>query len=507
MKLLSAKQIAQLDKITIENEPITSVDLMERAALKIVNQLFKIPQFSQDYKSVDFTGNIKIFCGSGNNGGDGFAIANHLLSKGFKVEVFWVQFSANFSEDAEYNYQLLIDDQIEILNINNENYSEIEIGEFDLVIDSIFGSGLNRPIDGFVAEIIQKINNSQAKVIAVDIPSGLFAYDNSNNILENIIRADITFTFQMPKVAFLQPQNNLFTGSWHVLDIGLLVDSSSDFITKNYWVNKQFVEGLLPPRKTFSHKGSYGHALLIGGSFGKMGSISLATKACLKSGVGLATACVPNCGIDILQTVIPEAMVLPNEGELYLEGNVALTNKTSIGIGVGAGTEEKTAQLLKNLIAEANAPLVIDADGINILSENKTWLAFLPPQTILTPHPKEFERLVGPWETDEEKLKLLKGFCAKFNSIVVLKGAFTVTCTPNGNLFYNSTGNAGMATAGSGDVLFGIICGYLAQGLQPVNAVVLAVFNHGLAADIMVKETSETSLIASDIIEGLNYVA
>lgn len=507
MKLLSAKQIAQLDKITIENEPITSVDLMERAALKIVNQLFKIPQFSQDYKSVDFTGNIKIFCGSGNNGGDGFAIANHLLPKGFKVEVFWVQFSANFSEDAKYNYQLLLDDQIEILNINNENYSEIEIGEFDLVIDSIFGSGLNRPIDGFVAEIIQKINNSQAKVIAVDIPSGLFAYDNSNNILENIIRADITFTFQMPKVAFLQPQNNLFTGSWHVLDIGLLVDSSSDFITKNYWVNKQFVEGLLPPRKTFSHKGSYGHALLIGGSFGKMGSISLATKACLKSGVGLATACVPNCGIDILQTVIPEAMVLPNEGELYLEGNVALTNKTSIGIGVGAGTEEKTAQLLKNLIAEANAPLVIDADGINILSENKTWLAFLPPQTILTPHPKEFERLVGPWETDEEKLKLLKGFCAKFNSIVVLKGAFTVTCTPNGNLFYNSTGNAGMATAGSGDVLFGIICGYLAQGLQPVNAVVLAVFNHGLAADIMVQETSETSLIASDIIEGLNYVA
>jgi len=505
MKLLSSKQIAELDKITIKNEPINSWALMERAALKLVNKLLQQQELIVDYYSDETRSIIKCFCGSGNNGGDGFSIARHLISKGFVVEVYWVQFSNTLSNDALINYNLLLDDQIEIKTINDENIDDVFIKENDLVLDAIFGTGLNRPIQDFTKTLVQKINQSGTKIISIDIPSGLFADDNRVNDFEAIIKADITYTFQLPKISFLQPQNQIFTGSWEVLDIGLQIQSVSEFESNNYWVNKAFTLGLMQPRKAFSHKGTFGHALLIGGSLGKIGSIAMATKACLRAGSGLVTVCVPQCGVEIVQTLIPEAMVLPNQGKGVLEGNIEIGNKTAIGIGVGVGLDEKTAKTLQNIITNTNGPLVIDADGINILAENKTWLAFLPNLTILTPHPGEFKRLVGDWQSDEEKIEKLKEFSRKFNLIVILKGAFSIVCTPNGNLFYNSTGNAGMATAGSGDVLFGIITGYLAQGLSPLNAAILGVYNHGLAGDLMVESTSQTALIATDIIEGLRY--
>ncbi len=490
MNILSATQIREADAFTIKNEPISSVDLMERAATKCFSWLEK--KYHKDDSFV-------IFCGVGNNGGDGLVIARLLKKAGYQVEVFVVEFSKKYSADFQVNLDRLKELALVPVFLTEANHS-FSIKEKSIVIDAIFGSGLARPVVGFIAQIISQINNNE--IVAIDIPSGLYGDDNRANDGEKV-KAKYTLTFQVPKLATMFPSNFDYVGEWMVLDIGLNNEFIAQQDTKYYALSDEDASLMLQKRPKYAHKGSYGHALLVAGSKGKMGAAVLASRACLKTGVGLLTTHVPKIGLPILQTVVPEAMGSESEGEEFITDLPKLSKYNVIGVGPGIGLEKQTQNILKLLIQNAKTPLVLDADALNILSENKTWLSFLPSDSILTPHPKEFERLVGKWTSDEERLELQQNFSLKHNVYLVLKGANTSITTPLGNTFFNTTGNPGMATGGSGDVLTGIITSLLAQGYHPQEAAVLGVYLHGLAGDVAKENNTEYAMIASDIIESL----
>ena len=494
MKILSIDKIRAADAYTIEHEPIPSIDLMERAA----TQLFKWIS-----KRVDQTHGFKIFAGPGNNGGDGLALGRMLAEAGYEVEIYIIRYTDKTSEDFRINYERTANlKNIKVSDIrNDEDFPEV--GEEDVVVDAVFGSGLTRPVKGFIAEIINKINSSPAVKVAIDTPSGIFSDSSSVEEDGAIIRADYTLGFQFPKLAFMMAENDPFVGEWHILDIGLHHDYINSVTTDNFFTIKEDVAPLLKKRRKFSHKGTYGHALLIAGSYGKMGAAVLAAKACLRAGVGLLHVHIPKVGYQIMQTALPEAMISLDRYENYFSEVPDLSMYNAIGIGPGLGMEHQSQMALKLLIQEFGKPMVFDADALNILSENKTWLAFLPAGSILTPHPKEFERLAGKWNNDFEKLEMQRDFSKRYNIYVVLKGANTSVCTPDGKCYFNSTGNPGMATAGSGDVLTGIITGLLSQGYSPGQAAVLGVYLHGLAGDFSAKKLGQESMIAGDMVKML----
>ena len=489
MKILTSKQIGQADKATIEKQGITSLDLMERAATICFDIIHK--------QKEELKPKIKVFCGIGNNGGDGLVIARLLIESGYDVDCFVVSFSDKQSPNFISNFERLksINNSIKIISSKND-FPIIE--NDDLVIDAIFGIGLSRKVDGFTSELIQYINKSKADINSIDIPSGLFAEKESNQN-ESVINATHTYTFQLPKLAFFLPDNARFSKTWEVVDIGLDKDFINSISSNYLMVDLTFVKSIYKHRDKFTHKGSYGHSLLIGGSYGKIGAISLATKAALKSGSGLVTAYIPKCGYEILQIAIPEAMA-EVDAENQLEYFNFKSNPSVIGIGPGMGTSEKTISGFSKFLKENVLPLVLDADALNIISKQKELLDLLPKDTILTPHPKEFERLVGAWENDYEKLELLKSFASKYKLIVVLKGAHTIIANGE-DLYFNSTGNSGLATGGSGDVLLGIITSLVAQKYTPLHAAILGVYLHGLTADLSIDKIGMESFTASDIID------
>ena len=492
MKILSSAQIRQADAYTIENEPVASIDLMERASKACyawIKRNFK------KYKK------IRVFCGMGNNGGDGLAIARMLGGTGFEVNVYIVRHSEKGSEDFLVN-------EARLKKIKNVKVQDIKedtplppVDKDAIIIDALFGSGLTRPLEGFLASIVHHINGSGALVLAIDFPSGLFCEDNSNNIEKNIIRAHYTLTFQVVKISFMFPENDKFIGQWHVLDIGLDAGFISSIETKNHLVIKEDVQIFYRRRSKFSHKGNYGHGLLISGSYGKMGAAILSARGALSSGIGLLTVHIPKCGYEIIQSSIPEAMCSIDENETMLSEIKDTGNYNAIGIGPGIGTNKITEAGLKLLIQNYAAPIILDADAINILANNQTWLSFLPKGSILTPHIKEFERITGKSSNSYERMQKALELAFKHQIFIILKGAHTLTAFPDGRVYFNSTGNPGMATGGSGDVLTGILLGLLAQGYLPSEATVAGVYLHGLAADIAARRKGYEALIAGDIIE------
>lgn len=494
MKIFATKQIAKIDKFTIENEPVADIDLMERAAMQITNWL--VQRFSTEQKMI-------FLAGPGNNGGDALAIARQLANLGFQCEVFLLDFEKELKGSPAINWKRLEEQgKVKLAKIRNmKDFPRIE--PTDILIDGLFGSGLSRPLEGLPAELVKKMNDLPNITVAIDIPSGLMGEDNKENNTENIVRADFTLTFQFPKVSFLFAENEPFTGKWGVLPIGLhpegIAQTPSDF----QFVEKKDVKGMIPARTKFAHKGTFGHALLIAGSYGKMGATVLASKACLRAGVGLLTTHVPHFGYTIIQTTVPEAMVSIDDYDSIFTGIPDLNPFNAIGAGPGIGMKNNTKKALKELIENAKVPLVLDADALNILSENKEWLKELPPKSILTPHPGEFKRLVGKTANSWERIEKQRQMAKEFKIILVLKGAFTTIALPDGKLFFNSTGNPGMATAGSGDSLTGIILGLLAQRIPPEHAAIAGVFLHGLAGDMASRIKSEHALIAGDIIEFL----
>lgn len=494
MKILTSQQIREADAYTIKHEPISSIDLMERASKACAGWFLE--KLGRDRKYI-------IYCGMGNNGGDGLAIARMLANEGIVVTVNLVRHSEKQSEEHVINLKRLQEQgKVSIAEINSANDLQ-KINTSAVVIDAMLGSGLSKPVEGLIGDVVYHINSSGVMVIAVDIPTGLFGEDNSNNDRNVIVRADTTLTFQLPKLAMMFPENYEFVGEWEVLPIGLHPDFLGRVETPYHYLLGEDVRPAIKLRGKFSHKGTYGHALLLSGSYGKMGAAVLAAKASLRTGAGLLTVHLPKCGYEIMQTALPEAMVSIDEEKNFIGHPPKLSNYSAIGIGPGIGTHDDTANALKQLIQNANVPMVFDADAINILAENKTWIPFIQQGCILTPHPKEFERLVGKSSNSYERLQMQQEFASKYGIYLILKGAHTSIACPDGTCIFNSTGNPGMAKGGSGDVLTGIILGLLAQGYSSREAALLGVYLHGLAGDIAKEKHGEQAMLPSDIISGI----
>jgi ADP-dependent NAD(P)H-hydrate dehydratase / NAD(P)H-hydrate epimerase len=494
MKIFRCEQIREIDYYTIKHEPIASVDLMERAAGQLLNWYIS---------SYERTHRVFIFVGPGNNGGDGLALARMLSVNRYPVEVQYIKFSDKTSPDWDKNFIRLKEETHVMFSTLDSSEKFPVISPDDIIIDAIFGSGLTRSAEGLAAEVIREINKINCTRISIDIPSGLFGEDNGSNSYDNIIRADYTLSFQFPKLSFMFPENYRFTGEWFVLPIGLNVNAIRKLQTPYSLLGKEEVYPLIRKRSRFDHKGNYGHGLLISGSKGKYGACILGASAALRSGIGLLTCHVPSSGSLAVHSSVHEAMVKNDTSEDHISDSDSTAMYSAVGVGPGLGVETATQKAVYQLLMDCKKPLVIDADALNILSLNKDWLHHLPAGTILTPHPKEFERLAGNSENGYGRLTKQVEFSRKFNCIVILKGAYTSITTNDGRVFFNSTGNPGMATAGSGDVLTGILLSLLAQGLSPENASLLGVFIHGLAGDIAAGESCYESLIASDIINCL----
>ncbi len=493
MNILSAEQIRLADAYTIDKEPIASIDLMERASTKFVEAF---------YAHHNPKNKIAIVCGTGNNGGDGLAISRLLLDKGYKVQPVIIQLGDGGSVDFKKNLAR-VESQSARTTITDSK-SLPDFNEYHTIIDALFGSGLSRAVTGIYAEVIEAINNSRAEVIAVDTPSGLFVDKPSDQ--GAIIKAKTTISFQTPKLSFFIPENYQYVGQWQVVDIGL----NQDFLNKqktNYaTIDNTHVDKLLPKRSKFAHKGSYGHGQLLGGSFGKMGAISLAAEAFLRTGAGLLTVTVPLLGVSIIQTSVPEAMVLAQPGEKHITSFNISAKAGTFGIGPGMGQEQATAKAFEEFLRINTKPLVLDADALNILSSHREMLSLLPPDTVITPHIKEFDRLAGLSENNWQRLEKAREFSQQWQIITVLKGAHTAVINKDGDVLFNTTGNPGMATAGSGDVLLGIITSLRAQGLAGIDAATAGVYIHGRAGDIAVSTKSMASLLARDIIGTLGEV-
>ncbi|GAB4034383.1 NAD(P)H-hydrate dehydratase [Spirosoma jeollabukense] len=499
MKILNVDQIRALDQSTILHEPIAPINLMERAALAFVDWFV-------DHFPV--TTPTKVFCGLGNNGGDGLSIARLLLEREYPVEVQVVRYAPRESDDFMHNHRRL--------KLVTENIKYIEFSRDipalrhnEVVIDAILGTGLSRPTEGIVKETIAAINRAPASVVSVDIASGLYT-DQPNGPNDVIIEPDYTITFQLPKLAFMLPKNGRYVGNWQIVDIRLHKRYIDLAPTAYYFTQPDEAKLLLHKRDRYANKGTFGHALLYAGSFGKVGAAVLAARACLRSGVGLLTVQVPRCGYLVMQTAVPEAMCLADDHQTLLTGATEISSPapadfTTIGIGPGIGKAPETLAMLKKLLPTLKKPIVVDADALNLLSENRELLGQLPPSSILTPHPKEFERLTQKWDNDYQKLDILREFAKKYKIIVVLKGAYSAIATPDGDIHFNSTGNPGLSTGGTGDVLTGILTALLAQGYDSIEAAVLGVFAHGLAGDRVAEQRGPIGMVASDVIDALRW--
>ncbi|MBC7000106.1 NAD(P)H-hydrate dehydratase [Cytophaga sp. FL35] len=491
MKLFTAQQVYYADKFTIKKQHISSDELMERAAIQLFNWLHLRMQGAQV--------KIHLFCGIGNNGGDGLALARHLQEHGYNIGVYVVNYSKKRSKDFLVNLERLKDRKI-WPDFLEEGSDWPEISQEEIIVDAIFGIGLNRAPDNWVVQLFEHLHSSKAFILSVDIPSGLF----TDAVPEEgkAIMSNYTLSFQVPKLVFFLPQTGVYTEQWEVLDIGLDVEFLMKVEVDFELIGKNEVLPIYKPREKFSHKGTYGHSFVIGGSYGKIGAVQLATKACLKSGSGLVTAFVPKCGYLPLQTNIPEAMVLTDTNEKQLTDIQFDIEPSAIGIGIGMGKAKASVKAMEDLLNRIQIPMVLDADALNILSENRALLKKLPAKSVLTPHPKELERLVGSWKDDFDKLEKAKTFSNEHDCILVIKGANTITIYQDRG-YVNSTGNPGMATGGTGDVLTGLITGLMAQGYQPLEASIFGVYLHGRAGDIMLNNTGYQSLLASDVINGI----
>ncbi|MCF8379107.1 MAG: NAD(P)H-hydrate dehydratase [Bacteroidales bacterium] len=494
MKILPVAGIKEADAYTIRHEPISDLDLMERAATEL---------FEWIMANCDPSSQFCIFCGTGNNGGDGFVVGRMLADSGVQVKLFTVRFSDKMSDSCKVNLQ-------RAKSIKNLKIKDIypdsplpEIKNNEIIVDAVFGSGLTRPASGIAAKVIDHINKARSVVIAIDVPSGFVCDESNINSKGPIVQADYTLTFQFPKLGFLFAENDKFVGHWEVLNIGLHRGYINEVEVQNYFILRDIIKPIIKHRTKFTHKGTFGHGLLIAGSYGKMGACILAAKAGLKSGAGLLTAHIPRSGYSILQTATPEVMASMDTDDYVLSENPPLAPYNAIAIGPGIGTDKKTSKALKLLIQNTGLPIIFDADAINILGENKTWIPFIPKGSIFTPHLKEFERITNKAKNDFDRNKIQREFSAKYQVYVILKGAHSAITCPDGSCYFNSTGNPGMATGGSGDVLTGILLGLMAQGYSSKEASILGVYLHGLAGDMAAEKWGYEALTAGNIIHNL----
>lgn len=443
---------------------------------------------------------VLVFCGSGNNGGDGLGIARVLHESHYDVQVYDCRVGSR-SADNEAQLQAVKDKRVIPITVLSEGATLPAIPSGAILIDGLFGSGLSRPVEGYWAELLEHLNRADGVTrVAIDLPSGLFADQPSEGIA---FHADRTLSFQLPKLAFFLPENAVAVGRWELVDIGLDLAKIEETPTKNYYQNPASLRSLLRIRRPFDHKGTFGHALMVAGGYGKVGAAILSSRAVLRAGAGLVTVHVPRCAYEIMQIAFPEAMVRTDRHRFVLTEIGDLDAFQVVGIGPGIGQNKCTADALLDLIDRARCPLVLDADALNILSNQPRHLSQLPEGSILTPHPKEFERLFGETDNNFTRIELLRERAETLGVTIVLKTGATAIAAPDGSIYFNHSGNPGMGTAGTGDVLTGIITGLVAQGYETVTAARLGVYLHGLSGDIAAAELEQESLIAEDVITHL----
>lgn len=496
MKIFTSAQIHEHDKYTIEHEPISSIDLMERAAKAITHAI--VERWSSKMPVV-------VFAGPGNNGGDALAVARMLADKGYQVSVYLFNIHNNLSAGCTINKKRLSESKkIKSFTEISLNFDPPQLTEDTLVVDGLFGSGLNKTLSGGFASLVKYINQSPSKVVSIDIPSGLMCEENTYNIRANIIRADVTLTLQYKKLAMMFADNQPYIGKLQILDIGLSKEYADNTECKYSIVDEADIRKLVRPRPDFVHKGSMGNALIVAGSYGMAGAAVLATKACLRSGVGKVTTRTPKSNCLTMQISVPEAVLsIDPDSEVFSE-SASADDIDALGIGPGLGQAETTAVALIGQFKRTHCPIVADADALNILANHRAWLQQLPRNMIMTPHPKEMDKLTSNAANgDYDRLTKALDFAERHEAFIILKGHYTAICTPQGKVFFNNTGNSGMATAGSGDVLTGILTGLLARGYSEEHACLLGVYLHGLAGDIAASKLGKESLIASDIIDHL----
>lgn len=486
MKIFSAPQIKEWDQFTIGHEPISSIHLMERAAARCAEW---IQQHIPHHKKLIF------FCGNGNNGGDGLAIARLLLAERGNISVYTLK-DGKRSVDCEINLHRLMDMQVTIHELGTpEHFPEID--EDDIVVEALFGTGLNKPLEGMAQLLVEFIHQCEATVISIDVPGGLFTDTSSKN--NTVIKATHTLSLQCPKLAFMMTENGTHIGNVSILDIGLQSAYYNDTLTDTYTIDRDTVGTIFQSRKTFTHKYSFGHALLYAGSKSMMGAALLSAKSCLRTGAGLVTVHMEDAFMPIIQTALPEA-IASSESDF----STLRKKKAAIGFGPGLAINETNKNIAEQLLTNWDGPLVIDATGISLLVPLLHLLSARKGKpAILTPHAGEFERLFGKTDNDFEQMELALQKAALHNCYIVLKGHHTLIACPDGETWFNTTGNSGMATAGSGDVLRGIITGLLAQGYETKHACLLGVYLHGIAGDMAANHLSKEAMIAGDITEQL----
>ena len=495
MKFFHTSAIKEIDAYTIEHEPIASIELMERAAGVLTAVLLRLCDACS----------FAVFAGPGNNGGDGLAVARMLHRAGRDVQVWLINPKGKLSPDCAKNFERLLALNIKVNEVCG-GFVMPRLGGYTVVVDALFGSGLNKPVcEGVFADVINGINESGCRVVAVDMPSGLLG-ENNNPLLGVVVSATDTLTLQFPKLSLLLPENDCFVGSMHILDIGLSAVAIERNPSTLFYTDEKDIKLLLKPRAKYSHKGHYGRALLVAGSRGMAGASVLAARAALRSGVGLLTVHLPSCNNVIMQVAVPEAMTSVDSSAVCFSDCIDVSAYSAVAVGPGLGRSTESEKALLSLIdncREAGVPMVLDADALNILSCCPEYLRRLPQGSVLTPHPGEFARLFGKAANTLLAINSVRAFVRDYDVTIVLKGAHTVVIAPNDNLYFNSTGNPGLATGGSGDVLTGVVLALLAQGHNAIDAARVAVYAHGLAGDIAAACKGHRALVAGDIVECL----
>lgn len=504
MKILSAAQLKAVDAYTIEKELASSTDLMERASRAVADKI-------RSRWTIDTP--MKVFAGPGNNGGDALAIARMLSEANYKVYVYLFNTSGRLSPDCQLNKQRLLDFQNvkkDMMGVHNVEFTEVtsqftppKLEEGDLIIDGLFGTGLSRPLNGGFASVVKYINASPATVVSIDVPSGLMCEDNTYNVMNHIVKANYTYTIQYPKLAFFFPENEPYVGNWEVLDIGLLDPGTEETATFYNFTEKKDMVAMLKTRSKFAHKGTMGHAVLIAGKKGMAGAAILSARACMRSGLGKLTIRVPESNVRIMQEAVPEAVLNIDVDANCFSQSFDTSEFDAMAIGPGIGTSAYTVQAFIEQVSMTKCAMVIDADALNILGSHRGWINQLPRYCILTPHKKELFGLISTTRNSYEELERTRELAVRQRIFILIKGAYSAVVTPLGNVYFNSTGNPGMATAGAGDVLTGVILSLLAQAYDPEVALRLGVYLHGLAGDLAAEDLSYEGLISTDIV---NYL-
>ncbi len=496
MKIFPSQAIKALDTATCQAQKIDSVELMERAASAISVEVMSRFLPSQ---------RIVVFAGPGNNGGDALATARMLIEQGYRrVEVFLFNVLNRLSHDCEEERRRLIanTDDVDFTEVVKQ-FSLPLLGRSDVVIDGLFGAGLSEPLKGGFQSLARYINEKAPYVISIDVPSGMFGEWNANTTRRNMVHASLTLSFTFPRIAFFFSENADVVGEWKVLDIEMDEQTIHNTSTKWFMLDSVGINRVLKHRNPFSAKRDYGSVMMLAGSMGMMGAAVMSARAAMRTGAGLVTVHSARCGMNIVQTAMPEAIFEPDKHDRFISDMRLHHKHQAVAVGPGIGTYAETMNALEGLLNNVQSPLILDADALNCIAKRPALLTMLPQMSIITPHAGEFDRLFGESESDEERLRKAIDKAQYYSIIIVLKGHHTAIVLPDSRVYFNSTGNAGMATAGAGDVLTGVIAGLLAQGYEPAIAAPVGVFIHGLAGDMAADKLGQHGMIASDIIEKL----